>query len=308
MVQMSKEVRDRIFAAADDLYEQGGREGFPTVDAVRKAARVNMNDASATMKEWRRAQTSQASPLAVRVPESVMQAAQSFVGSLWAQAQELANESLRAAQAGWESEREELDVIRQELADAYESQAVELEQAATRLTALEKSEATAKADVADLRGKVAEVGERAATSEARASELRAELNRAHADMEKLRVERDKALEAVKESRAEHRAEMKELRSEIDAVRATSAKERDRLSGALSKAEARLQSERDQFAGQRKQTAQEVARQAERYTRLQVDLDAARKDARAFGEEAAQLRGRVEALGQVLKSQAHTKKS
>ena len=248
MVQMSKEVRDRIFAAADDLYEQGGREGFPTVDAVRKAARVNMNDASAAMKEWRRAQTSQASPLAVQVPELVMQAAQSFVGSLWAQAQELANES----------------------------QAVELEQAASRLTALEKSEATAKADVADLRGKVAEVGERAATSEARASELR--------------------------------AEMKELRSEIDAVRATSAKEQDRLSGALSKAEARLQSERDQFAGQRKQTAQEVARQAERYTRLQVDLDAARKDARAFGEEAAQLRGRVEALGQVLKSQAHTKKS
>ncbi|WP_308317643.1 hypothetical protein [Thiolapillus sp.] len=33
-----------------------------------------MNDASAAMKEWRRAQTSQASPLAVRVPESVMQA------------------------------------------------------------------------------------------------------------------------------------------------------------------------------------------------------------------------------------------
>ncbi|WP_419581901.1 DNA-binding protein, partial [Thiolapillus sp.] len=145
MVQMSKEVRDRIFAAADDLYEQGGREGFPTVDAVRKAARVNMNDASAAMKEWRRAQISQASPLAVQVPELVMQAAQSFVGSLWAQAQELANES----------------------------QAVELEQAASRLTALEKSEATAKADVADLRGKVAEVGERAATSEARASELRA---------------------------------------------------------------------------------------------------------------------------------------
>ncbi|WP_419616218.1 DNA-binding protein, partial [Thiolapillus sp.] len=51
-----------------------GREGFPTVDAARKAARVNMNDASAAMKEWRRAQISQASPLAVRVPESVMQA------------------------------------------------------------------------------------------------------------------------------------------------------------------------------------------------------------------------------------------
>ena len=278
MVQMSKEVRDRIFAAADDLYEQGGREGFPTVDAVRKAARVNMNDASAAMKEWRRAQISQASPLAVQVPELVMQAAQSFVGSLWAQAQELANES----------------------------QAVELEQAASRLTELEKSEATAKADVADLRGKVAEVGERAATSEARASELRAELNHAHADVEKLRAERDKALEAVKVAQAEHRAEIKEMRSEFDAVRATSAKERDRLSDALSKAEAQLQYERDQFAEQRKQTAQEVARQADRYIKLQADLDASRKDDRASSEEAARLRGRVEVLEQVLNTQEHKK--
>ncbi|WP_294052897.1 DNA-binding protein [Thiolapillus sp.] len=278
MVQMSKEVRNRIFAAADDLYERGGREGFPTVDAVRKAARVNMNDASAAMKEWRRAQISQASPLAVQVPELVMQAAQSFVGSLWAQAQELANES----------------------------QAVELEQAASRLTELEKSEATAKADVADLRGKVAEVGERAATSEARASELRAELNHAHADVEKLRAERDKALEAVKVAQAEHRAEIKEMRSEFDAVRATSAKERDRLSDALSKAEAQLQYERDQFAEQRKQTAQEVARQADRYIKLQADLDASRKDARASSEEAARLRGRVEVLEQVLNTQEHKK--
>lgn len=290
MVQMSKEVRDRIFAAADDLYEQGGREGFPTVDAVRKTARVNMNDASAAMKEWRRSQTSQASPLAVQVPESVMQAAQSFVGSLWAQAQELANESLRAAQAGWESERDELDVMRQELADAYESQAAELEQAATRLAELEKSEAAARADVAELRAKVAEVGERAATSEARAGELRTELDQ-------LRAERDKALDAVKMAQAEHKVELKELRSE-----------RDRLTVDLSKAEALLQSERDQFSEARKQTAQEVARQAERYTKLQADLDTARKESRASSEEAAQLRGRVEALDQVLKIQGGKTKS
>jgi len=170
-----------------------------------------MNDASVAMKEWRRAQTSLASPLAVQVPESVMQASQSFVGSLWAQAQELANESLRAAQAGWESEREELDVMRQELADAYESQAAELEQAAARLAELEKSEATAKADVADLRGKVAEVGERAETSEARASELR----------------------------AEHRAEMKELRSEFAEQRKQTAQEMARQAERYTKLQAGL---------------------------------------------------------------------
>ena len=31
-----KETRDRIFSAADSLYEQAGRAAFPTVDAVRK--------------------------------------------------------------------------------------------------------------------------------------------------------------------------------------------------------------------------------------------------------------------------------
>ncbi|HID8156977.1 TPA: DNA-binding protein [Pseudomonas aeruginosa] len=56
-MELNKETRDRIFAAADELFEQGDRESFPTVDAVRRAARVNMNDASAGMREWRRQRT-----------------------------------------------------------------------------------------------------------------------------------------------------------------------------------------------------------------------------------------------------------
>jgi colicin import membrane protein len=194
-LQMSKEVRERIFASADELYEQNGRESFPTVDAVRRAAKVNMNDASAAMKEWRRAQTSQASPLAVQVPDAVIQAAQAFVASLWSQAQELANESLRAAQAGWESERGELDIMRQELAEAYESQASELEVATAKLAELEKSEAAAKNEVTELRAKVAEVSERAATAKAREGELRASLDRAYQEAQELRAERNESLHA-----------------------------------------------------------------------------------------------------------------
>ncbi len=307
-VQMSKEVRDRVFAAADALYEQSGHEGFPTVDAVRKAARVNMNDASAAMKEWRRSQTTQASTLAVQVPDVVLQAAQTFVASLWGQSQELSNDSLRAAQAGWESELEELDVMRKELADAYELQAAELEQATARRAELEASEAATRADVAELRDKFAEVSERAATSGARAGELRAELDHAHQDAHNLRAERDKALEAAKEARAEHKSEVKELRSEIERVRSDVTKERDRLTGELSEAKVQLQAERDQFKEQRKQMAQEVSRQAERYIKLQADLDVARKESRAAGEDAAHLRGRLEALEQVLKRQGDRKNS
>ncbi|RNK57918.1 DNA-binding protein, partial [Xanthomonas vasicola] len=79
------------------MFEQSGREVFPTVDAVRKVAKVNMNDASTAMKEWRRAQARPA-PV-VQVPEAVQQVASTAVLALWQAAQDAANDALRAAQA-----------------------------------------------------------------------------------------------------------------------------------------------------------------------------------------------------------------
>jgi hypothetical protein len=40
------DVRERVIAAAVELYEQAGRERFPTVDAVRRASRADMNTVS----------------------------------------------------------------------------------------------------------------------------------------------------------------------------------------------------------------------------------------------------------------------
>lgn len=131
------EVRARIVAAAEDIYEQLGRETFPTVDTVRRAAKADMNTTSMVMKDWRRQQTIQAVPLAVTVPEAVVQANTSALAQLWAEAQELANESLRAAQSTWEVEREELDVMRKELSTAFEDQASDYEDAITKILSLE---------------------------------------------------------------------------------------------------------------------------------------------------------------------------
>ena len=122
MSQIPAEVRERIVAAANELYEELGRETFPTVDTVRRAAKADMNTTSTVMKDWRRQQTAQAAPVAVAVPEAVSQANSAALAAMWQQAQELANESLRAAQASWETEREELDAMRLELANAYEEQ------------------------------------------------------------------------------------------------------------------------------------------------------------------------------------------
>ena len=57
----------RITLAAYQLHEENGRSTFPNVDAVRRKARVNMNDASAVMRAWRRNQTAAAAPLTSRL-------------------------------------------------------------------------------------------------------------------------------------------------------------------------------------------------------------------------------------------------
>jgi hypothetical protein len=107
---MNKEIQDRIFAAAEMLYEKKDRVSFPTVDAVRKAAKVNMNDASAGMKAWRSEHTDQKNN-SKDVPEMIKQIGKKAINSLWRESEKLATEALRAAQAGWDAERAELESI-----------------------------------------------------------------------------------------------------------------------------------------------------------------------------------------------------
>ncbi|HGE8473010.1 TPA: DNA-binding protein [Serratia marcescens] len=233
-MELNKETRDRIFAAADELFEQGDRENFPTVDAVRKAARVNMNDASAGMREWRRQRTAQAAPLAVQVPDAVQQAGNQAVAALWQAAQALANESLQAAQAGWDRERNELEAVRGELADAFEAQARELDYA-------------------------------------------------HQDARAFKEESRKTLDAANQ-------EMQALRGERDATR----REAESLRTELAAVKAKAQADAEAHQEQRKLAAQEAARQAERFTTVQAERDEARQEAKAAQEEAAMLRGRLDA--------------
>ena len=69
------------------------------------------------------------------MPDAVQEASSAAVAAIWLQAQELANESLHNAQAAWEVERGELDAMRQELAEAFERPAIELDTAVAALAA-----------------------------------------------------------------------------------------------------------------------------------------------------------------------------
>lgn len=305
-MEIAKEARDRIFAAANSLYEQAGRAGnFPTVDAVRKLAKVNMNDASVGMKEWRRTQTTQAAPVAVQVPEAVQHANAVALANLWHEAQELANESLRAAQAGWDAERIEAETLNKQIGDAYEALSLTLDaaqqDAALVKMSLEQSEAMVQDLQAELEAAtVALTAAKAATATAdartveikhRADELRSELDHAHQEASQVREE----LAALRQS---HHAEVEALRVATAAQQARSDEavaKAEALRTDLATARAKADAAQDALQQERAQAAAELQRLVQQLDQAKTDRDQAAQTATQAREEAANLRGKMDAI-------------
>ena len=276
-IPMPDDVRKRIIETASELYEKMGKQSFPTVDQVRRTAKVDMNAASSVMRDWRRDQSPQAKPIAVNVPDAIVQANNQALASLWTVAQELANESLRAAQSAWDAERTELDEMRKELADAYESLASEIEQVKAQANDADKahkeSAKLAAKELADVQSELAKALTRAERAEAqvgeiehRANDLRAELNRSHEEIDQMRI----ALTRHQNLNASIAAERDEVKSE--------------LTKALATAEALANGHQEQ----RNAAAQELAKQVEQ-------RDQAFQAASAAREHASELVGKLAAL-------------
>jgi chromosome segregation ATPase len=267
------EIRERILAAAGQLFEQLGRQELPTVDAVRKLSRTSMNDASAVMREWRRAQIVAVSAAVGSVPEKVAQVSQAALTALWSEAQTLANESLNAAQAGWDAERAEAEKLREELSAAFETQGADLEALKAKLGDLESKVSAAAAAAEVERGEtarqVAALTDQTHTANARAEEIE---KRA----EDLKVALRSAQKSVATLTAELDAERRQHTTSRDTVKAVSTE----LATVKARAEAQAAVQMDQ---------------AERLKRSEAELDTARGAAAAAREEAAKLQGQAEAL-------------
>jgi colicin import membrane protein len=272
-VDTNPEIRERILAAAGQLFEQSGRKELPTVDAVRKLSKTSMNDASAVMREWRRSQIVSASAAVVSVPERVSQANQAALSALWTEAQELANESLNVAQAAWDAERAEAEKLRVELSSAFETQGAELEALKVKLAEVE-AEASAAAAAADqeraeARRQVTALTDQAHTATARAQEI------------------EKRAEDLKTALQSAQAAAANVTAELEAERKHHATTRGRLdtsSTELVTVKARAEAQ-----------ASVQLEQAERLKRVETELTQARGVASSAREEAAQLRGQAEAL-------------
>jgi chromosome segregation ATPase len=254
-ITIPTDIRERIIQAANDLYKEADRQTFPTVDQVRRHARVDMNAASAIMREWRRSQTVQAASVAVHVPDAVVNANNQVLVALWTQAQELANESLKTAQSAWNAERNELDEMRQELANAYETQAAEFElfktQTADKELAHQEAAKQAASDLASVRTELAQALTRAERAEAqvgeierRANDLRGELDRAHEDIDQARrvlADHQKLTASITVERDAAKSELTRMLATAEAMSETHREQRNAATQELAK----LTEQRDQ---------------------------------------------------------------
>lgn len=314
---VSKEIRDRIWAAADYLYDQAGRgEAKPTVDAVRRQAKANMNDVSLVMKDWREAQKATVKSVAIEVPEPLAVMSVQTLGAMWQTAQDHANESLRAAQAGWDMERMEADALTRQISQAFDEQAAILETAEKdneHLAGVSQAQAqlieSLQEKVQELNGQLSaatfeasQANVRASEIESRANELRKELDHAHSLAERIETQAER-------DRAEQQKRFDDLKAERDDARQAHATElgklQERLDGLIQdRDEAR--SERDdarrEGLAERETRTAEISKLQEKIDGLTQDRDEARTErtearaeSREARENAAKLSGELEAL-------------
>jgi chromosome segregation ATPase len=296
------DVRERIIAAAEDLYVQSGRERVPTVDAVRRSSRADMNAVSTVMKEWRQAQTAKATPVAVAVPEPVQQASAVALATLWQQAVDLSNQSLRNAQAAWEVERQELDDMRAELAAGYEIQATELDTIKQQLTASEEKEKDQAQELATVRQREAAALSRADKAEARiteierrAADLRTELDLAHNEVERQRAQSATDLDAAKVA-------IDALRNELSGVKRQAAADLEAANKAIEsgcaelvKAQTKAEADAAAHANQHKLAKADAERLAESLSKAEGEREEAKQVAAEARERAAGLAGQLDVL-------------
>jgi colicin import membrane protein len=259
-VEANKSARDRICEAADFLYAEAERKSFPTVDAVRKRAQVNMNDASSVMKEWRRAQRTTFPQVATQLPAELNASCSAALAALWSEATTMANESLRAAQASWEAERREADDLSRQLAMAYDIQATDL--------------ADARSQIAHLQVQFDEMN--SALAAAREAVEAADRDRLAA----INISREAEVKAVEIGRRAN-----DLRSELDHARGELVSERAEMKTARLAHGEQMQNLRDQAKRDLAYEREKVEHEKER---MQATLGLAQ-------EQAAELRGQLAAI-------------
>lgn len=288
---------EAIIQAGQDLQTAGRNiTGF----ALRQ--KVGGGNPARLKQVWDEHQSSQtttvAEPVAelpVAVAEVVATISKSLTERIEALAVDLNDKAVKAAaleiaEEKRKSEKVKADAVR-ELADA----AISVEAAEDKLdevqataeglqTKLTEVQTTSQAQAVEL----AQVRERLTvteqTAKAATEQHAAELTRMNAAAETERNRHQKEAEGLRAEVANHKKATQAAAAELDQVRAE-------LVTVKAKAEAADQLHQEQ----RTRSAEEIHRTAERMTKAEADRDEARKEASTAREDAAKLRGQVEAM-------------
>ena len=172
--------RDQIFAAADEIDAAGQNA---TLAAVRKAlGGGSFTTISEGMTEWKARKAAKELPLREPAPTAVTDRLSELGAEIWSAALELANGRLAGEREALEVARQQLEADKAEAAELADQVTAELEVAKAALLSATAAEQAARSDSQNLRQQVADVTLRAATSEARVSEIEKRANDLNAEL------------------------------------------------------------------------------------------------------------------------------
>lgn len=281
--------KEQIFQTADQLTAAGES---PTLANVRKAlGGGSFTTISDAMNEWKAKQQATHAPIREPAPTAVATRLEELGADIWAVALELANARLTSEREALEATRQQLETAQQEATELADQLSAELEALQAKHRQTTEALYTADATNDALRRETTTLSRQLATSEARAEEttkraddLKAELQHAHA--------------ANTEQRQRHTSEVQALQATLastsDTLKTQTA-EAVRLQADLGNAQTQAQAAQQQQQALQDRHAEELRLMGERLTQAQTERGQALQAASATREDAAGLRGELEAL-------------
>lgn len=284
---------EQVHAIADAIKAEGGK---PTLRAVReRLGSGSMGTVATLLQQWRSGQERQTATNLV-LPPSLQRVILEFMAA-----------ELSAARAPLEAELAEQQQAAADLAAENERQTGTIEGQASALEALAAEKATAEGKAEQLTADLAGAKEEAIRERQAAEQARTELAKAMLRLEAMpRLEEDLAVmraELAKERQGRIEAEQQAAvlaaqKTDLEGRLADAKGDIERVSQQLDKVQARAEQQAEALADARVAIQTYLAREKD----LAVQIDTARKDAdqaraaaQVAGEEAAQLRGKVDGM-------------
>jgi chromosome segregation ATPase len=220
--------KDRVIAAADELFAANDRTTFPGTYEVRKRAGTSMGIANSAMQEWRsRKLLSIANPIEVEVPKAVQDASRVVLGQLWSAATQISAQSLMSAQKAFDEQAAVAVAHSEDLSLAFDTQTAEFETLRgeyesfrTQTAASHAVQECERQDAALERGRLLE---RANTATARAEEMEKRIDDLRAAMERAELAGETVATKYSTRLAQAEIEVLSARADTAAVREESAR-------------------------------------------------------------------------------------